>query len=121
MIVAGGIRAVDEVRRELVKKDDDASHWAKGQTGLFVPLEEDIQLATVDILRLRPRSVGRGNQRNGADPFVIALAMVYDGVVVTEEHATNNLAKPHIPDVCQDLKVPCLSLVGFIQQQGWTF
>jgi hypothetical protein len=61
-----------------------------------------------------------GKGRNGADPFVIALAVARDGVVVTEEY-TGTLASPKIPVVCEALAVRCLTTVEFVQGQGWTF
>ena len=57
------------------------------------------------------------DKRSGVDPFVIALAMVNQGTVVTEENATGNIAKPRIPDVCDALGVPCLTLIGYIEAQ----
>jgi len=57
----------------------------------------------------------------GADPFVIALARVHGGVVVTEETQSRNLTKPKIPDVCDSMGVPWLNLMGFVQEQGWVF
>jgi Domain of unknown function (DUF4411) len=83
-----------------------------------VPLEEDIQVETSAILSAHPRLMGKGKGRNAADPFVIALARVNDGAVVTEEH-WRNINK--IPEVCDALGVQCLSLVEFIQEQGWKF
>lgn len=121
MIVIGHIRAVDVVRDELSKRDDDASRWAKQQDGLFFALEEDIQQATSRVLAVHPQLMGVGKGRNAADPFVIGLAIARSGTVVTEETATGNIDRPRIPDVCQALKVPCVSLIGFITQQGWSF
>ena len=53
------------------------------------------------------------------DPFVIAIAMVKSGTVVTEE-TDGNIAKPRIPDVCDALGVHCLTLMEYIEAQGWT-
>ena len=47
--------------------------------------------------------------------------MVNNGTVVTEENATGNMNRPHIPDVCSDLGVPYLNLMEYIEAQGWTF
>jgi hypothetical protein len=96
MIEAGSIQSVDEV------------------------LHEDVQRATGEILRGHPRLVGNGSGRNTADPFVIALACVRGGVVVTEERR-KNVTNPKIPDVCDALGIRCLTLVGFVREQGWTF
>lgn len=121
MITEGHIRAVDVVKDELGKRDDDASQWAGQQEALFLPLEEDIQHATSRVLTAHPKLMGVGKGRNAADPFVIGLAIARSCVVVTEETATGNPNKPKIPDVCQALSVPRVSLIGFITQQGWSF
>lgn len=120
-IADGQIRSVDEVQRELARRDDDARQWADAQGGLFVPLELPIQQSAVQILNVHPRLVSQGGRRSAADPFVIALAMVRNGTVVTEETARGNLTSPRIPDVCGDLGVPCLNLMEYIEAQGWTF
>jgi len=120
-IVAGQIRSVDEVQRELARRDDDARQWADAQGDLFVPLELPIQQSATQILNLHPRLVSQGGRRSAADPFVIALAMVNNGTVVTEETASGNINKPRIPDVCDELGVPYLTLMGYIEAQGWTF
>ncbi|CAA0121735.1 Uncharacterised protein [Mycolicibacterium vanbaalenii] len=120
-VAAGQIRSVDEVQRELSRRDDDAKRWADAQPDLFVPLETPIQQSAAQILTVHDRLVRQGGRRSGADPFVIALAMVRNGTVVTEETATGNLDKPRIPDVCGDLGVPCLNLMEYIEAQGWTF
>jgi len=119
-IAAGSIRCPDIVRDEIGKREDDVHRWARGQSGLFVPLEEDIQRATKHVLAIAPRLVGVGGRRSGADPFVIAFAMARDGTVVTEETAGSG-SRPKIPDVCAALGVPCLTLMGYIEAQAWTF
>ena len=112
MIASGAIRAVDVVRDELGRKDDDAKKWATNQAGLFLPLDEDIQLATRTVLAQHSRLVGKGGQRNLADPFVIGLARARGGIVVTQETRTNNLEKPRIPDVCKAMGVRASILAG---------
>lgn len=122
MIQAGDIRCVDLVLDELAKREGDEIHqWAKAQTELFLPLAEDIQRAVREVLGAHPRLIGIGSGRSGADPFVIALARVHGGTVVSEETASRNLTKPKIPDACEALGVPCINLMGFIQDQGWVF
>ena len=53
-IVAGQIRSVDEVKRELGRRDDDAKQWADAQSDLFVPLELAIQQSAAQILKCIP-------------------------------------------------------------------
>lgn len=121
MIASGSIRSVDLVRDELSARADDVHEWAKTQDGLFLPLSEDVQRAVREVLKQHQKLVGIGSGRSGADPFVVALALVHGGVVVTEETLSRNLSKPKIPDVCQSMEVQWLNLMGFVQQQGWVF
>ncbi|MDT0261356.1 DUF4411 family protein [Jatrophihabitans lederbergiae] len=121
-IASGDVRSIDVVRDELSKRDDEVHAWARTQGVLFVPLDEAVQRATREVLASHPKLMGRGGGRNAADPFVIGLAMARGGVVVTEETMSGNLAnKPRIPDVCQALGVPWTNLVGFLQQQGYSY
>ena len=120
MISVGQIRAVDEVKHEIARKDDDAARWAKAQTGLYVPLTVDIQRATREVLAAHPRLLGTGGgPRNGADAFVIGLALAQGGTVVTQE-VPRNINKPKIPDVCDAMGVRWLTLPRFVDGQGWT-
>ncbi len=121
MIATGTVRSVDLVRDELEGKDDDVPRWAKAQPALFVPLTEDVQLAVREVLAAHRKLIGVGSGRSGADPFVIALARVHGGTVVTEELLSRNLTKPKIPDVCDAMRIRRLNLMQFIQEQGWIF
>lgn len=120
MISAGQVRAVDEVKREVSRHDDETARWVQSQRRLFLPLTHDVQRATSTILARHPRLISLGSNKSSADPFVIALALANDGTVVTQETPSNKLHKPRIPDVCIDLGIPWLTLPQFVNQQGWT-
>lgn len=62
MITAGAIRAVDVVRDELGRKDDATKEWATNQAALFLPLDEDIQVATREVLAGHRKLVGKGGR-----------------------------------------------------------
>ncbi len=112
---------IDEVREELSKKDDELFAWSKGQDGLFVELEEQIQTATSKILahpewrKLTDSIAGR----SVADPMVIALAQVRGAAVVTYEVSAPKRIK--IPDVCRGLNVPCISVLEMMRRERWRF
>lgn len=120
-IVAGFIRSADEVRSELGKKDDTTKAWTDTQADLYLPLEEDIQRATGAVLGAHPKLMGSGGGRNGADPFVIGLAIARGGVVVTLETKSGRIERPRIPDVCEALGVRCIPLVQVAHDLGWAF
>ena len=120
MIARGQVLAVDEVRRELGRKDDEVLAWARTKRGLFVPLEHDIQEATKEVLRECPRLMAQhGANRNSADPFVVGLALARGGTVVTQETPGRSDRKPRIPDACAAVGVDCRTLPDFVADQDW--
>jgi hypothetical protein len=121
MIDSGLLRAADEVRIELEKKDDELLAWARDRPQLFRELDEDVQVYTAEVLSLHPLLVQNGRGRHAADPWVIGLARAEDLVVVTNEVRTHNSLRPRIPDVCYQLGVRCISVLGLIRDQDWSF
>ena len=109
----------DEVLRELGRRDDELHAWAKERADAFLALTEPIQAAAVEILASHPRLVGRSATRNGADPFVIATALVEDATVVTYEAPGGNKVK--IPDVCAAYSVECITMLEFIRREHVSF
>ena len=72
LIEIGSVRCPEEVRLELKRQDDGLAKWADKQKGLFLPLDEPIQIATARVLRDHSLLMKATKNRNGADPFVIA-------------------------------------------------
>jgi len=115
-------RATIEVLRELEKKEDKLTEWAKQQVNLFVPIDEEIQLAVASILAKHPRLLKSGRRRSAADPFVIALAKIYRCKVVTAEPRTKSREGwLRIPDVCDSMGIRCITLLDLIKEKKWTF
>ena len=121
MISESKIIATEEVREELAKKADDIFKWAKTQSGLFVPIDDDIQIAVTELLKKYPRLLKAQTGRSGADPFVIALAKSKNLKIVTGEKRSGSQTTPKIPDVAKSEQIQCLSLMEFIREQKWTF
>lgn len=120
LISQQGLISPDEVRVELARQDDDLARWAKDRPHMFVPLDEPIQHATSRVLEEHSLLMKATKNRNGADPFVIATAMVRGLIVVTEETGGTE-TKPKIPSVCAALGVPCVTVLECIREQGWSF
>ena len=111
----------DEVLREVARKDDAVHAWVKARSKLFVRLDGSFLARGKEITNKYPRMLDQKPGKNGADPFVVALALDRGAIVVTEEAARNNLTSPGIPDVCKAEKVHCLSVLEFIQRERWVF
>ena len=120
-IEEGKLVAPDEVLYEIGKKDDDVLAWGKKNRTMFLPLDEEIQMAAVDILEDFPRLVEAGGKRSVADPFVIALAKVKDGIVVTMEKNIATERRIRIPRVCDELKIKWCSVVQYFRLVGVKF
>jgi hypothetical protein len=121
LVNSGDLRASEEVRVELKRRDDELLQWIVDYADdFFVEIDEDIQREVIEILSDHRELVHVGRGRSGADPFVIALAKLHGASVVTEEGG-GSPKKPRIPDVCDALGIRCLKLIHLIQEQGWTF
>ena len=115
----GVIFAIDEVVRELERKDDGIHEWVNQHPAMVVPISAEIQNHVVEIMTKYSRLVDTKKNRSGGDPWVIALARSRGFTVVTGEKPSGSLLKPKIPDVYKDLQIPCLMMVDFFREQGW--
>jgi hypothetical protein len=115
----GIIFAIDEVYRELEKKDDVAFEWLKPRRTIVVELDTEIQQRVAAILAVYPRLIDTRKNRSSGDPFVIALAQSRKFSVVTGEKPSGVLAKPNIPDVCIALKIPWMNVLSMFRNEGW--
>jgi len=116
---AGNIFAIDEVYRELQKKDDVAFQWLKARYSMVVAIDTEIQKRVTAILASHPRLVDTRRNRSSGDPFVIALAQSRNMSVVTGERASGVIARPNIPDVCSVLRIPCINVLTMFRKEGW--
>lgn len=71
---------------------------------------------------LSPLLVDPDTGDSGGDPWVIALAQdLQNGIVVTQEKLSRNKDKPKIPNVCSDLGIECIDLIGLFRKENWIF
>jgi Domain of unknown function (DUF4411) len=115
----GVIFAIDEVYRELEKKDDVAFEWLKARRTIVVDIDTQIQQRVTAILAVHPRLIDTRKNRSSGDPFVIALAQSRGFSVVTGEKASGIIAKPNIPDVCEALRIPWMNVLSMFRNEGW--
>lgn len=118
LVQEGRFLVIDEVLRELEKKDDALHKWVKARPAMVVPLDVSIQRRATQIINLFPTLAQSGGVMRGrADPFVIALAQERGLTVVTAEN--EKPSKPKIPDACKALGIPCTTLVKLFRAEGW--
>jgi hypothetical protein len=103
----------------------DLKSWTAAHPKVFVPLAPEVQIEAAAIEARYPGLMDAKGVHQSADAYVIALAKLTGGMVVSQEtsaHEKRNPAKTHyIPDVCRDLGVSCINLLGLLRRERWTF
>lgn len=96
--------------------------WAKANSGIFVATR-DLLAAALAIQDQFPGLRDPRAEHEEADAYVIALARIRDGIVVTQETPAAEKSRPRrthfIPDVCRELGIPCISLLGLMRREKW--
>ncbi|MGB1012684.1 MAG: DUF4411 family protein [Nannocystaceae bacterium] len=113
-----------EVYNELKKGrlGDDAMTWAKDRKSMFLDIDNDVQDNAIPIIqKYGTRLINHRTQKSAGDPWVIALAKSKRAIVITEELPSRHPQNVKIPDVCRDLKIEYVNLLGLIRREGWTF
>jgi hypothetical protein len=119
LITAGRLVAPIEVLYETKKRSDELHTWLKARPMMFREVDDAMQVEVAKVLTQFPRLVGEKRLRTSADPFVISLAMLEGLKLVTDEKPTGSLARPNIPDVCQELGMPWIGLLQLIRDEKW--
>ncbi len=98
--------------------------WVQANSGMFVSTANLLS----DALIVQNQFTGLRDPRaeyEEADAYVIALAQQVGGIVVTQETPAAEKNRPRrthfIPDVCRELGVPCISLLGMMRREKWVF
>lgn len=126
LIANGQCSSVDLVKEEInAVGTPDLRAWAKNHSALFVALDPLVQVEAASIESKYPDLMDPKSPYQSADAYVIALAKVKGGTVVSQETsaAEKRSAKRthYIPDVCRDLGIPCINLLGLMRREKWNF
>ncbi len=121
-MAAGRIVAPRAVAREIQQVSDALAKWAKDQP--FSDPDQRVQALVVQ-LQSNYAEVFSTPGRNDADPWVIALAQAEGLSVVTYEGRQFSGAparqskKPRMPEICNDLGVPCVNPAQALNDLGF--
>lgn len=120
-----GIVSIDRVKAEIVGYEDPLSDWAESTAPpeLFVSTEEqDVVKAhgrVMDWVRENPqfRPQARRKFAVGADGWLVAYAIVYDAVLLTDEVYDKDAKKVvKIPNVCKEFGVCYMNTFKMLRQ-----
>lgn len=102
----------------------DLITWTENHTDIFVPI---VTLLT-EAQAIQNQFAGLSDPKaeyEEADAYVIALAKIRAGTVVTQETPAAEKRNPKrthfIPDVCRELGISCISLLGLMRRERWKF
>jgi hypothetical protein len=110
--------SVEEVYYEIMAKDDDLTDWAKANRHIFILPDERIQKEVLQILKTHSNLIDVRKDKSGADPFLIAAAMIHKCSVVTEEKPSGGPDRSKIPDVCNYYQVECIRALDMLRREG---
>ena len=115
--------------REVFREIEDSSienlrNWATANRNIFTTptAHEGTFVAQIYSVPHFQQNIERQKIYKGgknADPFIIAKAAVSESTVVTMEVKRPNATK--IPNICDHFGIPCLTLEGFMEEEGWEF
>lgn len=125
LLAAGELAAVQLVKEEIDSVGTPGLQaWAKNHAALFAPMTPDLQAAGAKIEAAYPDLMDPKGLHESADAYVIALAQLKNGVVVSQETSAAEKRNPkrthYVPDVCRDLGVSCINLLGLARREKWT-
>ncbi|MFW9803130.1 MAG: DUF4411 family protein [Candidatus Thorarchaeota archaeon] len=122
LIQSGLIVATQMIIDELEDYDDEVLKWVRDRRkNLIIDVDSD-QEALVDMMVNNPELEGfvdTNSTSDQADPYVVALAMKYKLIVVTDEKRPKK-GRIKIPDVCRYYDVECIDFQTFLSQIGYT-
>lgn len=125
LISAGRFIAAALVHEEIqAVGTSELINWAKENEAMFIPTPDIL----AEALSIQSQFAGLRDPKaefEEADAYVIALARMRRGIVVTQETPAvekRNPKRTHfIPDVCRELGIPSISLLGLMRREGWKF
>jgi len=128
------IGAPDIVLAELEHQDDEITSWVRTHNQKLFCDSTDLYHKVKDVLIAFPKLIDPNNDREQADPFLIAMALdLINGpqqklgdrpkvfVVTQERYNGNKSKKTKIPQVCSYYNIPCIPLLDMISKEGWEF
>ena len=110
------IVTVSEIADEI--KDKDLEVWLNNHRCVVLSVSEAIQQNVIKVVTKNPRLVDFKQTKSSGDAFLIATAMEYGLIIITEE----NQESPYkIPKVAESLGVKSIDINGLCLIEGWQF
>lgn len=116
LIRQGRIVTCSEIKEEI--KDEGIKDWFIGICCQVLDINDAVQRNVIKVVTTKPELIDFKQIKSSSDAFIIATAMEYGLIVVTEE---NKDSPKKIPQVCEALGVKCINIIGLCEEEGWQF
>ena len=116
LISDGRIVTCSEIIEEV--NDKDLKAWFIRLGGEILPIDDEVQENVKKVVTTNPQLVDFKENKSSGDAFLIATAMKYGLIVITQE---NKIKQKKIPFVCKNLNIPCVDIIGLCEREGWSF
>lgn len=121
LIDQGRLRVSEEAWNEAISVDAPLREWCEDKGArrdrCIYPTIDEVAAIAGDIGTEYPNWIRQG-KKNGADPFVIAVAE-HESYTVISGETNGGPSKPKIPYVCAQRGVPHGRLVDLIRSEDW--
>lgn len=99
-------------------EDEDLRKWLNRHQCVVLDIDNDIQQLVTQIVTKHPELIDFKNIKSSADAFLIATAMKYRLLVITEENKTS---LKRIPKICDAYGISCFNITELAEKEGWQF
>lgn len=117
LAIDGVLGIAPVIFEELEKGGDELFDWVKARKDDFVAENSDELQEAVAYLVNHYNNFGLITGKNEGDPYVVALAMVEESIVVTNESMSNDLHGPKVPDVCREEGIAWAKFIDIIRNE----
>ena len=110
-------------------RSDFIAKWIKDKKGYFFEITDRQAELTAKILEKFPTFIDSENEKDQADPWIIALAIekmeevtLFGQNTLVYVISQEKISSPkRIPAVCREFEVPHMTLDEFLKDNGWSF
>lgn len=99
-------------------EDDQIKNWMKENGLVVLPIDDEVQENVKQVVAANKSLVDFKACKSSGDAFLIATAIKYRLIVITEE---SQQSTKKIPFTCRELGVDCINILDLCEREMWTF
>ena len=99
-------------------EDENIIRWMQENEIKIFPIDDEVQEKVKHVVTTNKDLVDFKSNKSSGDAFLIATAMKYGLIVITEE---NPNSPKKIPYTCKMLGVDCIGILELCERENWEF